>query len=177
MDIAGGNHCCQHITVLVADGMRLIGELPLVLPLHKHSAIRVCYAFCHRLEACLFPPCQLLPRGVVPLFPRGFGRIFVVIIEGLLPVGLPVRIDFCQQLVPVPLCRHRYFLLDFLFQVRTGLDVCSIYKHCRRGQCPRASHLIQYPLEYRLDRFLCKPMPEIIAYRGEMRQLLAQCVS
>ncbi len=35
MDIAGCHDCFQHETVLVAGGMRLIGELPLVLALDE----------------------------------------------------------------------------------------------------------------------------------------------
>ena len=35
MDIAGSYHCLKHKTVLVAGGMRLIGELPLVLSLYE----------------------------------------------------------------------------------------------------------------------------------------------
>ena len=35
MDFAGSYHCLQHETVLVAGGMRLIGELPLVLALYE----------------------------------------------------------------------------------------------------------------------------------------------
>ena len=35
MNIAGCHDCFQHETVLVAGGMRLIGELPLVLALYE----------------------------------------------------------------------------------------------------------------------------------------------
>ena len=35
MDISGSHDCFQHETVLVAGGMRLIGELPLVLALYE----------------------------------------------------------------------------------------------------------------------------------------------
>ncbi len=35
MDIAGSYHCLKHKTVLVAGGMRLIGELTLVLSLYE----------------------------------------------------------------------------------------------------------------------------------------------
>ena len=35
MDIAGSYHCLQHKTVLVAGGMRLIGELAIVLALYE----------------------------------------------------------------------------------------------------------------------------------------------
>ena len=149
VDIAGGDHRFQHIAILLAGGMGLIGKLPLMFSLHKHTAIRVCGAFRHRFEACLLPPRQLLFRGVVPLLFRGPGRI-VVIIEGLFPVGLPVCVDLRQQLIPIPLCRRRHLLFDFLVQICAGFDVRPIDKHCRRRQCPRRSSLIQHPLEYPL---------------------------
>ena len=43
MNIAGSYHCLKHKTVLVAGGMRLIGELPLVdrrSPLHGRCLLR-----------------------------------------------------------------------------------------------------------------------------------------
>ena len=151
--------------------MGLIGKLPLMLSLHKHTAIRACGSFCHCFEACLLPPCQLLFRGAVPLLFCRPGRI-IVVIEGLLPAGLPVCVDLRQQLIPLPLCRRRHLLFDFLVQIRAGLDRGPIYKHCRRRQCPRCSSLIQHPLEYPLYRFLCELVAEIIAHRGEVRQFL-----
>ena len=60
VDVAGGNHRFQHIAILIAGGMGLIGKLPLMVSLHKHTTIRVCGAFCHCFEACLLPPRQLL---------------------------------------------------------------------------------------------------------------------
>ena len=87
-------------------------------------------------------------------------------------MGLPVCVDLRQQLIPIPLCRRRHLLFDFLVQICAGLDMGSVYKHCRRRQRPRCSCLIQHPLEYPLYRFLCEPMAEVIAHRREMRQFL-----
>ena len=95
MDVAGGTHCFQHIAVLIAGGMGLIGELPLVLPLHKHSAVRICGAFGHSFETCLLPSRQLLFGGVVPPLFGGRRRI-IVIIEGLFLMGFSVCVDLCQ---------------------------------------------------------------------------------
>ena len=178
VDIAGGNHRFQNIAVLVADGVSLIGKLPLVLPLCKYTAFRVCRAFCHRFEARLLPPRQLLFRGVVPLLPATFRRFIIhIVIKRLLPVGLPVRVDLRQQPFLIPFGRHRNLLPDFLVQVRAGFDVRPIHKYCRRGQRSHAPRLIQNPSKYRLYRFLCKAMPEVIAHRGEVRQFFIQRIS
>ena len=48
------------IAVFIADGVGLVGKLPLVLPLYKYAAVRVCGAFRHRFETRLFPLGQLL---------------------------------------------------------------------------------------------------------------------
>ena len=69
VDIAGGNHRFQHIAVLIADGMGLIGKLPLMFSLHKHTAIRVCGAFCHCFEACLLPLTKPFLMAELSLFP------------------------------------------------------------------------------------------------------------
>ena len=102
----------------------------------------------------------------------GKNGVTVLIIEGLLPVGFPIRIDFRQQFIPIPPCRRRHFLFDFLVQICAGLDMGSVYKHCRQRQRPCCSSLIQHPLEYFFCRPLCEPMAEVIAHRGEMRQCL-----
>ena len=60
VDIARSYHRFHHIAVLITGGVGLIGELPLVLSLHKYTAVRVCGAFRHCFEARLFPPRQLL---------------------------------------------------------------------------------------------------------------------
>ncbi len=59
MDISGGDHCFQYVTVLVAGGMGLISEAPLVLPFVEHSTLRVCGGY--RYGFLLF--CRFLPPG------------------------------------------------------------------------------------------------------------------
>ena len=46
-------------------------------------------------------------------------------------MGLPVCVDLRQQLIPIPLCRRRHLLFDFFVQICAGLDMGSVYKHCR----------------------------------------------
>ena len=143
MDIARGNYRLQHIAVFVAGGMGLIGETPFMLSLVKHPALWVCRGFRYYflLFSPFFPPGQLLFRGVVPFLPSAFGRL-IFAVQRLFPVGLPVRVDFRQQFLLISFCCYRYFLLDFLVQICTGLDVCPIYKYCRWCQRSRIPCLI-----------------------------------
>ena len=58
MDISGGNHCFQYVTVLVTGGMGLISKAPPVFPFMEYSTLRVCggYRYCFLLFSRFLPP-------------------------------------------------------------------------------------------------------------------------
>ena len=143
----------------------------------EYPTLRVCGGYRHRFLPLLrfLPPGLLFPRCVIPPFCL-FRRV-IVIIKGFLPVRLPVCVYLCHQLIPVPLCRRWHFLSDLLVDVCVGLDVCPVYKHCSRRQRSGCPSLIQDPSEDRFYRFLCEPMPEIIAHCGEVRQFFIESIS
>ena len=60
MYIAGGNDGLQDKAMLVTGGLGLLGQLPLVLPLPKQTAVRIRHAPGHRAQLLLLPPGQLL---------------------------------------------------------------------------------------------------------------------
>lgn len=87
-----------------------------------------------------------------PAFFRRLGWI-IVVVGRLLPMAFPIHVDLRQQFIPVPPYCHRYFLLDFLVQIRAGFDVRPIYENLLRRQRLCRLCLVQNPLEYRFYRF------------------------
>ena len=120
MYIAGSYHRFQHKAMAITGRMRLVRKLPLVVSLDEQAAVRVSYAFCDHACLVFLPAGQLLSGGIV------LSLLWRLIIERLLSVGFPIRVDLLHQfLCIVPGCR-RYRSLDLFLCVGIGFDVGAV---------------------------------------------------
>ena len=176
MYISRRYHRFQHKSVAVADRVRFIRKLPFVAPLYEQSAVRVGHALRYFALFRLFlPPRLLLFRGVVPLLFRRRGGL--PIIKRLFPVRFPVRVHLVHQFFRVPLRRCRYLRFYLFLRVGVGLDMRPIHVYHFRRQVSCLRYFLQDPCKYRIYRFCCEAVPEVVTHRGEMRCIFPQRVS
>ena len=107
MDITGSDFHSQYKAVPFAGSMRLVGKLPLVFALYKHSTVRVCGR--HRFLA--------------------FGRFVVAFVLNFFLAELCTLLVyfFAQNFIVDFRCFVDLLLLEFLL-VCTCLNVCAIDK-------------------------------------------------
>lgn len=65
--------------------------------------------------------------------------------------------------------RSLHFHFYLFLRVGVGLDMRSIHVYHFRGQVSRFCHFLQDPCKYRIYRFGCVAVPEVVAHRGEMQ--------
>ena len=176
MHIPRSYHRFHHKAVVIAGCVRFIGKLPFVLPLHKQPAVRVGHApHAFPLLGFLLPPLLLLLRCVVPFLLRRPG--WFILLKRLFPVRFPVRVHFLHQFPGIPLRCRRDFLFYLFLYVRVCFDVCPVHIYHFWRKVSRFGYFLQYPCKHLVHRFLCEPVPEVVAYRGEVRRFLPQRVS
>ena len=155
---------------LLADSsMRFIRKLPLVFVLYKQTALWVGNALRYCAGFLFLPAGQLFPGCVIPAL-LGRGRRIIVVVERLLPMRFSVRVDFLHQLFRIVFGCCRDLLLHLLLRVGVGFDVGAVYKAGSRRKISRICYFAQDPCKYLVYRFRSKAVPEVIAYRREMRR-------
>ena len=174
MDIPGSDHRFQHKTVFVTGSMGFVSELTLVAALYEQAAVWVGHAFRNHTNLVFLPASQLLSGGVVLAF---LWRYWRLVIERLLPMGFPVRVDLLHQFLGIMFGGHRYCGLYPFLCVSIRFDVGTVYKDRLGRQVSRLCHFLQDPCKNPVYRFCRKSVTEIITHRGKVRCFLLEGIA